>query len=254
MSAHRPSKAVPYRCALDEFLLTAALLFAVVSLLRWLDFPTSPLHTSSVHTTEYVSGFVSGAVLAALILSPPGRRSGGHMNPCITAALWLMDAFPGESVVPYVLAQLAGSVTGTALARAVWGSAVSSPAVAYGAVRPSPSWSSADVVLAETTAVIVMILIVCTFLAYPRWSHWLPYTVGLYLALIISFLGPYSGASINPARQFGPALLATDWKYLWIYLASPLFGAVLGAGLHHLLVRRFRTREPLTYKLQGDRG
>jgi Major intrinsic protein len=58
---------------------------------------------------------------------------------------------------------------------------------------------------------------------------------------------------VNPARQLGPAVLAGQTTDLWIYLTAPIVGAVLGAGLHHLLYRRFKTRQPLTYRLAGSR-
>ena len=71
------------------------------------------------------------------------------MNPAVTVALWLMDGFPGRSVPPYVLAQLAGSAAGTGLGRLVWGHAVSVPPVDYVAIRPAPAWQPASVFLAE---------------------------------------------------------------------------------------------------------
>ena len=247
---HRPPP-LPLQPALDEFYLTTVLIFLVVTVVRWLRYPTSPAFISSVHASLYVMGPVFGVVITVLILSPWGRRSGGHMNPAITVALWLMDVFPGKSVVPYVTAQLAGSVLGAAVARGVWGTPVSSQAVIYGAVRSDPSWVAADVFLAETFAVTGIMVLTGGFLAHPRHSDLLPYLIGGYIAASIAFLGPYSGGSINPARQFGPALLGLDSHYLWIYLLAPILGAVLGAALHHLFVRRFETHEPLTYKLQG---
>jgi hypothetical protein len=74
------------------------------------------------------------------------------------------------------------------------------------------------------------------------------------VALVIFLLGPVTGGVVNPARQFGPAVLADKGTDLWIYLTAPIVGAVLGAGLHHLLYRRFKTRQPLTYKLAGSRS
>lgn len=250
---HRPAPLGAKR-ALDEFYLTTVLIFLIVTVTRWLRFPTSPLFISSLHAALYVIGPLFGAILTVLILSPPGRRSGGHMNPSITVALWLMDVFPGKSVVPYVLAQLSGAVAGAALGRAVWGTPVSSPAVIYGAVRSDPSWVAADVFVAEAGAVFVSIIMVGGFLAHPKHSRLLPFAIGALLALSIAFLGPYSGGSLNPARQFGPALLALDTHYLWIYLVSPIIGAVLAAAMHHLLIRRFETHEPITYKLQGRKS
>jgi hypothetical protein len=72
--------------------------------------------------------------------------------------------------------------------------------------------------------------------------------------LVIFLLGPVTGGVVNPARQFGPAVLADQGTDLWIYLTAPIVGSVLGAGLHRLLYRRFKTRQPLTYKLAGSRS
>lgn len=68
-----------------------------------------------------VIGALVAVVLLGLILSPPGRRSGAHLNPAVSLALWLMCAFPGRAVVPYAVAQLCGALAGTALARLAWG-------------------------------------------------------------------------------------------------------------------------------------
>ncbi|WP_442972575.1 aquaporin [Rhodococcus sp. JS3073] len=69
--------------------------------------------------------------------------------------------------------------------------------------------------------------------------------IGLSVGLVIAFLGPRSGGSINPARQFGPAALSGRTTDLWIYLVAPVLGAVLGASVDHALNRRFRTRRAL---------
>ncbi|SEG94139.1 glycerol uptake facilitator protein/aquaporin Z [Actinacidiphila yanglinensis] len=243
---------IPLRRAGDEFVLTAALLFVVVTAARWVFSPSSDLYVSDLYVAVPIVGVVSAVTLVLLILSPFGRRSGGHMNPGITVAVWLMDVFPGRSVLPYVTAQLAGSVTGTVLARLVWGGAVSSPAVDYGAIRPAPTWHPAAVFIAETGCLIGLTLVIGFFLAHPRRARLLPYTIGVAIALIIAFLGPRSGGSANPARQFGPNTIAGETVDLWIYLVAPILGACLGASVHHLLIRRFNTHKPLTYKLGGS--
>jgi glycerol uptake facilitator-like aquaporin len=134
-SARHPQP-LPLRRAIDEFVLTTALMFLVVTVVRWLRDPASALYIGDLRTALAVIGPLSGAVLVGLILSPPGRRSGGHMNPAVTIALWLMDVFPGAAVLPYAFAQLAGSVVGTALGRLVWGPVVSGPTVGFTAIRP----------------------------------------------------------------------------------------------------------------------
>jgi glycerol uptake facilitator protein/aquaporin Z len=68
---------------------------------------------------------------------------------------------------------------------------------------------------------------------------------------VIALLGSRSGGSVNPARRFGPAALSGQTTDLWIYLVAPILGAVFGASVHHLLIRRFRARRCLTYKMRG---
>jgi hypothetical protein len=115
----------PLARAADEFALTTVLLFIAVTIVRWLRDPASPLYIADLNGALAVIGVLSGVILTGLILAPVGRRSGGHMNPAVTVGLWLMDAFPGRSVPLYVLAQLAGSMAGTGLARLLWGRAMS---------------------------------------------------------------------------------------------------------------------------------
>jgi glycerol uptake facilitator-like aquaporin len=174
------------------------------------------------------------------------------MNPAVTIGLWLTDAFPGASVLPYVAAQLGGSLLGTELGQLAWGTAAAGPTVGDAALRPGPGWGTSAVFLAETASVIVVILLVGHFLAHPAYSRWLPPTVGLFVATLIVVLGAYSGGSANPARQFGPAIISAQTTLLWVYLLAPVVGAILGASVHHLLFRRFQIREPLSYKLDGS--
>lgn len=249
-----PPRRLPWTRALDEFALTTVLLFITVTVVRWLRDPGSALYLADLYVALGVIGVVSGSVLTSLILSPPGRRSGGHMNPCVTVALWLMDAFPGRSVVPYVLAQLAGSVVGTGVARLVWGGAVSHPSVAHAVIRPAATWRPADVFLAEAGAMMALIVLVGFILGYPRAVPVLPYVIGGSVALVIALLGPRSGGSINPARQLGPAVFSGQTTDLWIYLIAPVLGAVLGSATFHLFIWRFNACRPLTYKLAGDDG
>ncbi|BBJ47329.1 hypothetical protein SSPO_100470 [Streptomyces antimycoticus] len=227
---------------LDEFLLVTVTLFVAVTVVRWLRDPGSALYVADLNVALAVIGVLSGAVLTALILTLPGRRSGGHINPAVTVSLWLMGAFPGRSVVAYVLAQFAGSAAGTGLARLAWGRTVALPSVDYAAIAPAPTWQPAAVFLAEASSMMVIIFAV-GFVARPRCARLLPYVIGLSVALVIALLGPRSGGSINPARQFGPATLAGQTTDLWIYLVAPILGAVLGAWPHrHLNRRRLPTR------------
>ncbi|MGW0632631.1 aquaporin [Streptomyces sp. NPDC002758] len=158
-------------------------------------------------------------------------------------SLWLMGAFPGYGVVSYAVAQMAGSAAGMGLGRLLWGPAVSFPSIGYAAIVPAPSWQPASVFVAEATSMTVIMLVVGFCMAHARYARLVPYVIELAVALVIAFLGPRSGGSIKPARQFGPAAFAGQTTDLWIYLVAPILGAALGAWLHHLLSRRRLTRE-----------
>ncbi|WP_329584903.1 aquaporin [Streptomyces sp. NBC_01005] len=233
------------RRAAHEFGLTGLLLFLVVTAMRWLLAPDSPTAIGNPDLAPAVLGALIGVLLTSLILSPSGRYSGGHLNPAVTVALWLLGAFPGRAVLPYIAAQAAGSLAGTALGGLVWGANARHAPIAYAVVGPAPTWNAAAVLAAEAGAVVAVTLMLGAFLRRPSSRPLLPYAVGLATALIIASLGPRSGGSANPARQLGPALLSGNTTHLWIYLLAPVIGAFIGGCIWHTLAapaHRARTR------------
>ena len=96
-----------------ELLLTFLMLFGVTSIVRWVIGP-SPISRMipQIHAELLIVGATVAILIAGLILSPPGRTTGGHMNPAISLAMWRFGVFPGVGVVPYIVAQLLGSVLG----------------------------------------------------------------------------------------------------------------------------------------------
>ncbi|MEU1179060.1 aquaporin [Streptomyces sp. NPDC005820] len=227
--------------AAAEFALTGGLLFALVTTVRWV--MASPLSRAlpGPHLQLTAVALIVGAALAWALSSPWGRLSGGHLNPAVTLALWLTGAFPGRRVLPYVAAQLTGSLAGTGLARLVWGPVVDAR-MAYAAVQPTPAWSTAAVFTVEAAATAAILAVALLLMSRPAWTRWIPLALPAATALVIVTLGTLTGGSANPARQFGPALWAHQpvyWSHLWIYLVAPLAGAVLPA-----LVSRYRAHRP----------
>jgi Major intrinsic protein len=96
-----------------ELLLTFCMLFGVTTIVRWVIGP-SPISRllPEIHAELLIVGLAVAILIAGLILSPPGRTTGGHMNPAISLAMWRFGVFPGVGVVPYIVAQLLGSVLG----------------------------------------------------------------------------------------------------------------------------------------------
>ncbi|MFE2145222.1 MIP/aquaporin family protein [Streptomyces sp. NPDC059456] len=218
-----------------EFALTTLLVFAVVTIVRWVFDPASPLALANLHLALLVVGALVGVLLFALLRSPWGRRSGAHVNPAVTLALWRLGVFPGRGVAAYVAAQLGGSVAGTVLARLAWGPAVAR--VGYGAAVAAPSWNGWAVFTAEAGCLVVVTLVIGFFLVHPARARWFPPALAVLVGAIVAGLGPLSGGSANPARQFGPVLLSGSTAGLWIYLAAPALGAVLGAAAHRFIAR-----------------
>jgi glycerol uptake facilitator-like aquaporin len=214
---------------LSEFAATAILLLVMVTLFRHLFGAGGFLaHTvSSPGGRLAVDAVVSGATVGLLIVSPFGRRSGGHMNPAVSVAFWLMGALPGRDAAGYAAAQLAGSVTGVLMGRLLWGRPVTDPAVGFAAVRASEGMPWAAVFVSEAAATAVMLAAVTFVAARPRLVRWLPVVAGAVIAALILLVGRWLGGSFNPARQFGPVLFSHDLAWLAVYVIAPLVGAVL---------------------------
>jgi len=212
-----------------ELVLTAVMLFIVVTATRWLMGTVDPSAGgwwNTVPARLLALAPIAGYTITAIMLSPWGRRTGGHVNPAITLAMWRYGRTPGRAVVPYVTAQLIGSVAGTAAGRIVWGPVVAGSAVDYAAVRPAPGWSWPAVAAVEALTMFVIVAVVGAGLRRPRGGAVLPWAVGTMIATQIVAFGMRSGGVANPARQFGPALLSGVTGFLPAYLLAPLVGAL----------------------------
>ncbi|MFD5383662.1 MIP/aquaporin family protein [Streptomyces sp. NPDC127074] len=232
-----------------ECLLAFALLLGVTTIVRWIAGP-SPVSAAIPypHVKLLVIGACVGPLLAGLILSPAGKASGGHINPAISLAMWRFGVFSGVAVVPYVVAQLAGSLLGVLAGRAVWGGAAGRPPVSDAALQPGIGWSAGVLFVAETASMAVIVLLVGVFLSVPRLAPLVPWLVGLLIGMAVPLLGTTTGGSVNPARQFGPAIASGRLDFLWVYLLAPMVGAVAAASLRNRFLKRRAVR---TYRLCG---
>src|SRR5258707_12682000 len=127
-----------------ELILTFILLFGVTTIVRWVIGPSLISRSiPQIHAELVLVGAGVALLLAGLILSPMGRASGGHMNPAISLAMWRFGVFPGAGGMPYIIAQLLGSVFGVLVARAVLGPVVGEPSGAHPLFQPGPGWAGA---------------------------------------------------------------------------------------------------------------
>ena len=232
-----------------ELILTFLLLFGVTTIVRWVIGPSLISRSiPQIHAELVLVGAGVALLLAGLILSPMGKASGGHMNPAISLAMWRFGVFPGAGIIPYSIAQLLGSVLGVLAARVVWGQVVAEPPVVYAVLQPGPLWSTAELFTAETLSMAVIVLIVGMCLAEDRLAPFVPWVVGILIGMAIAVLGTSTGGSVNPARQFGPAVISGQTQFLWSYLLAPMLGAVIAAWLRQTIQHR---RAVLTHRLCG---
>jgi glycerol uptake facilitator protein/aquaporin Z len=237
------------RNSMLELILTSALLFGVTTIVRFI-MGDSPISRAlpQIHVQLFLVGALVAVLLSGLIVSRPGKISGGHMNPAISLAMWRFGVFPAIGIAPYVVAQLLGSILGVLAAWAVWGPVVARPPVLYAVIQPAPVWSSGSLFAAELIGMGLIVLMVGYFLSNLRLAPRVPWLVGILIGLGIALLGTQSGGSLNPARQFGPAIVSAHAANLWVFLVAPMVGAEFGAQL----LRAFRKRrEVLTHRLCG---
>ena len=237
------------RDSVFELILTSVLLFGVVSIVRWVIGP-SPISRAipGIHAELWIVGSAVAFLLTGLILTPMGRASGGHTNPAISLAMWRFGVFPGAGVIPYTIAQLVGSVLGVVAARGVWGDVVAKPPVVYATLQPGSGWSSWELFATEAFGMAVIVFLVGLCLTVQRLTPFVPWIVGALVGIGIATLGTATGGSLNPARQFGPAVISGQTQFLWVYLVAPLVGAAVAARLRSLLQYR---RKVLTHRLCG---
>jgi len=172
----------------------------------------------------FLTGGLFGSVGALIAVSPIGRISGAHINPAVTLAFWLEGKLAWRDAGLYVVAQFAGSGVG-AIPLLAWGRMGQS--VSFGATKPGvdvPVWAA---VLGEMGVTFLLILAILTTAAHPRTRRFTPLAMPAVLSVLVWLEAPISGASANPARSFGPALVANVSMDLWIYILGPSLGAVL---------------------------
>jgi aquaporin NIP len=174
-------------------------------------------------------GLVFGLIIMVMIYAT-GHLSGAHINPAVTIAFTLTRHFAVRDAVAYVAAQLAGATAAALLLLAVW---PDQPA-ALGATMPSVAAGSALVYELVMTAVL-MFVIVAVATDTRAVGAAAAIAIGGTVALDALFGGAVTGASMNPARSFGPTVAAGEWRDFWLYVVGPVAGAALGAFAYQLI-------------------
>ena len=173
----------------------------------------------------------NGLVLAALV-SALGAISGGHLNPAVTFSLWLASRIEARRAAAYVVAQLIGAVLAANAIAVVFGSTTA-------AADGTPALGSGVDVTRGTAieAILTAVLLAAVFgtAVDPRKPNIGGLAIGLAIAADILMGGPLTGAAMNPARWFGPAVVSGDYDNAMVWIAGPLVGAAVIAVIWRLL-------------------
>jgi aquaporin Z len=174
---------------------------------------------------------VAPALMVMTVILFMGTVSGAHLNPAVSVAFALRGNFPWRRVPAYVAAQFAGSVLAVLLLRALIGKHGSA-----GLALPGPGVSAGVVLAWEVVLTAGLVSVILgTASGAQQIGPFAAIGVGGYLALAGLWGAPVSGASMNPVRSLGPALVLGDWTAWWAYLAGPLAGAVIAVGCAWIL-------------------
>ncbi len=172
--------------------------------------------------------FGFGLALAVAIIAF-GSVSGGHYNPAVTLAQLIRGEIVLADAVGYVVAQLAGAVLASGLVAAV----VTTDAVSLTVVRDGAGLGPVWLLAVEALFAGLLVLIILRVTSGDA-TPGAPLIIGLTLAVIHLALVPITGASVNPVRSLGPAIVSSDFIDSWAYILGPLVGGAVAVFVHRL--------------------
>ena len=170
-----------------------------------------------------------GLALAVLV-SALGTVSGGHFNPAVTAGVWLAGRIGSWRAGAYVLAQLIGAVAAGLALRAVFPEASWAPS-SIGTPALGDGISPLAGIAIEAVLTVMLLLAVFGTAVDPRAPRIGGLAIGLAVAADVLVGGPLTGAAMNPARWFGPAVASGAFDNWYVWWVGPLLGAAIAAGL-----------------------
>src|SRR6516165_3760458 len=182
-------------------------------------------------TISRAAAVVAPGLMVMTIILFMGKVSGAHLNPAVSLAFALRGNFPWRRVPGYIVVQLAGATLA-----ALFLHAVIDVSAKYGANYPAAGYSAGAAFWMELILTFALVSVILgTASGAQNVGIIGAFGVGGYIALAGLWGSPISGASMNPARTFGPDLVGKDFGSYWVYVVGPLLGAVVAVGLAYVL-------------------
>ncbi len=183
------------------------------------------------NTISRTAAVVAPALMVMAIILFMGKVSGAHLNPAVSIAFALRQDFPWRRVPGYIVAQLIGATLA-----ALFLHAVINVSAMYGSNYPAHGYSNMAAFWMELILTLGLVSVILgTASGAQNVGIIGALGVGGYIALAGLWASPISGASMNPARTFGPDLVSTTFTGYWVYVAGPIAGAVLAVVIAFIL-------------------
>uniref|UniRef100_A0A8C8S1J7 Aquaporin-8 n=1 Tax=Pelusios castaneus TaxID=367368 RepID=A0A8C8S1J7_9SAUR len=191
----------------------------------------------NVDSTGRLQPALAHGLALGLIIAILGNISGGHFNPAVSLAAWLIGGLNMALLIPYWISQLCGGLIGAGLAKVTTAQDryINATGAAFTSITDDGQIPSA--LVGEIVMTMFLVLAVCMGAINEKTSTPLaPFCIGFTVTADILAGGAISGACMNPARAFGPALVANYWDYHWVYWVGPMVaGLLVGAVIRFLI-------------------
>lgn len=181
-------------------------------------------------------GLVHAFTLAMLIYAL-GSASGAHFNPAVTVSLLGLRKIKASDASIYILMQLAGAVAAALVTKAMLQDEGALANYGTPSVSAFLSGRALAGLVGEAIGTFVLMFAIMALAVNPRGDRsWAGWVIGAALGFAVMVLAPLTGASFNPARWFGPAIVSGSWTNAWIYIIGPILGAALATVVYKLVV------------------
>lgn len=176
---------------------------------------------------------VFGSIIMIMIYAC-GHISGAQFNPAVTIALSIFNKMDRKLAIPYIISQVLGAVSGSITLRILFGEqgqlGVTNPKISAGG-----SLTLASFIFEFIFTFLLMFVILNVAVHKDANKSFSGLIIGIVIFIGAAIAGPVSGGSFNPARSIGPAVVNMDYKFLWIYIVSPIIAAISGGALFEFI-------------------